>query len=97
MTVAVIELADADGARAHYTRLLEHAVSLGTPREVRQLAAEAFVCENTIWGACLGLWQDEFVAWGCTTGEVSEAEAIMRLVASEIRITRPLPHLDGGG
>ncbi|HCA46518.1 MAG TPA: hypothetical protein DEP45_03885 [Armatimonadetes bacterium] len=87
--VQVMEARDLAEARVWYTRLLEVALEEGEVREAADLGVEGYFTANG--GRRAGMLQDQFVAHLWTNGTRLEAEAIMRLVGTAIRITRPLP------
>ncbi len=87
--VRVMEAGDATEARRWYTRLLQQALDHGTAWEVARLGDEAFFAGNG--RPAVGMLQDQFVAHLTTDGGRKDAEAIMRLVGTAIRTTRPLP------
>ncbi len=87
--VRVMEAADGVEALRWYTRLLQEALRRGAAWEVARLGEEAFFASNG--RPAVGMLQDQFVAHLTTKGTRTDAEAIMRLVGTAIRTTRPLP------
>ena len=90
VSVAVTQAESEARARQEYGRLLAHVLDGGTARRVEGLGEEGFAGENPAAGRCVGLYQDQFVAWAHTDGDLEDTRAIMRLVALHVRITRPL-------
>lgn len=89
MRLRIMEAPDAAEARRWYTRLLQRSLERGRAWEVPRLGEEAFFADNG--RPSMGTLQDQYVAYLTTSGKRSDAEAIMRLVGTQIRITRPLP------
>jgi hypothetical protein len=87
--VQVMEATDAAQARLWYTRLLQEALDRGEVREAAELGEEGYFSANG--GRKVGMLQDQFVTHVWTNGTRLEAEAVMRVIGTAIRITRPLP------
>ncbi|MGC9320599.1 MAG: DUF6599 family protein, partial [Armatimonadota bacterium] len=88
--VTVMQVEDQAAARLHYTLLLQHTLQAARVREVRQLGEEAFISRLDD-SAAIGMRQDEFLAYVTGIPDRDDAEAVMRLVGTAIRTSRPLP------
>jgi hypothetical protein len=89
MRLRIMEAPDETGARRWYTALLDRWLQRGKALEVPKMGQQAFFARNG--GPATGMLQDRFVVHLTTDGSREDAEAIMRLVGTVIRITRPLP------
>ncbi len=89
MRLRILRADDETQAQQWYTLMLQQALDRGRAWEVPRLGAKAFFSENG--GPAIAMLQDEFLAHITTDEEREDAEAIMRLVGTEIRITRDLP------
>lgn len=76
-------------ARAVYTMVLRQQMQRGRAFEAPRLGEEAFVVRDG-GAVCLGMRQDEYVTC-VSAGSRRNAEAVVRLIGSAIRTSRPLP------
>lgn len=90
LSLSVAQVQDEGAAHHLYGTLLAHALTRGQAYELRDVAEEAFACVSSEFGVCAALRQDEFVAWLMSRGTIADAEAVLRLVALRVRVTRPL-------
>jgi len=89
MRLNILQAEDEAQARQWYTLMLQRALEKGRAWEVPRLGEKAFYAANG--GPAVGMLQDTFVAHVTTDDAREDTEAIMRLVGTEIRITRELP------
>lgn len=77
-------------ALALYTDLLERTLATGRVYEVPRLGQEAFKFRER---GCpiMVMRQDEFLSWVCGEPVGDDAEALLRLLGTAIRTSRPLP------
>ncbi|MEA3400848.1 MAG: DUF6599 family protein [Armatimonadota bacterium] len=90
--LTVMQAEDVTGARRYYTLLLQQALQADKVREMRRLGEEAFVTRRDDAPA-IGMRQDEFVAYVTDVPNLVDGEAIMRMVGTAIRTSRPLPEV----
>ncbi|NLO04203.1 MAG: hypothetical protein GX131_00100 [candidate division WS1 bacterium] len=90
MRVRVIPAADEDEAARLYTEALGRGLERGQAWDVPRLGEEAFRSEldGDLW---LVMLQDSFLVDLTSDGEMSDAEAVMRLMGTAVRVSRPLP------
>ncbi len=89
MRLRVMRAPDRGKAQRWYTLMLERTLDRARAWDAPNMGSEGFYSANG--ESAVGIVQDEFVAFLTTDGSLDEAEAIMRLVGTAIRITRPLP------
>lgn len=89
MRLRVIEAEDEAQAREWYTIILQRALDHGQAWEVPRLGDEAFFARDD--RPALAMLEGPFLSHLTTDGSRNDAEAVMRLVGTSIRTTRPLP------
>lgn len=89
--LVAVQARDSKQAREDYRRLLAHLQQEAEMVPLQALGEQAFLVQHPRYGLCVGMLQDEFVAAALGTPSPQDAEALMRLVGTRIRTTRPLP------
>ncbi|MBD3291403.1 MAG: hypothetical protein GF393_00655 [Armatimonadia bacterium] len=89
MRLRIMEAPDEETGAWWYTMLLQQSLDRGRAWEVNELGDEAFHAGNG--RPSVVMLQDRYLAHLSTDGVREDAVAMMRLVGTAIRITRPLP------